>query len=1172
MGGAPSPGEPAVALIFPGGASNSNNNNDIANLTIDQIVFGGGGYTVTGNAITLRKSIMTQAAVGIPGVAFGLSMQLAGTIQAEVDGAGTLTLGGTLSGSGGIFKRGPGKLDLQQANSYTGGTTEVEGILQVDTDLSLGSGPLFLRNGTFQSGASVALANPFTVGDVPFDPLATVTIGGDVRFNDLTFTGNGIIEPGYTLSINNVGTTTFGDPKTTAGGVISGGGGILMQADRFPFGRGRAVFNRFNTYEGGTRLNSGVLVAGTDTAFGTGPLTLTNIRPVPPVVPNPLPPFVPVLSTIEAQRSLSEAGRIVSLVNLFTVTNVVEFGGTDDLTFNERGTLNAPHRLLVTNTKPTTFAKVINGTAGLNKDGPGTLVLGAPNAYTGQTSILDGTLSVGINQALPKDTTVAVALPGTLLLNGFINTIHTLISFPFDTGLGAGTANLGAGTLTIADNGVTNAIFDGTLLGTGNSNQANQSLVKSGNGKWTLTLATGVSSLSGRTQAAGGILEVDGNLSLSPVDVEGPATLSGSGVVGPLTVLGTVRPGTDVATSRLTANGDTTFLSGGTLRIRLNGNVAGTSYDQLAVNGKADLTKNPGLIITIGFVINNGDAFTILTSPADKGPVVGNFGGLLNKGILPLGDRPAQNFRGDYTKNDVILTRVVADTTTDLTSSPNPSAFGQPVVFTATVAGKPPTTVPTGTVTFKEGDTVLSVVALDSHGKAVYSTPGFDVGQHTITASYESDLNFVASMSGAVTQTVTSATSTTTLAATPTTSVQGQPVTLTATVTGTRLSAGIPAGSVTFRDGTTVLGTANLDQDGRAILSTGTLAGGKRTLTAVYNPPPNNPSFLSSTSEPVTVTVNQATASVSVHSSLLPAPPGAAVTFTATVSPVAPATLTPTGTVVFRVDGVAQPAVPLSNGRGAFSTSFQTEGNHVITATYSGDNSYAGSTSGPLNQKVNANASLNGCDSQSFVTQVYLDLLHRPVDASGMASWGGILDSGKLTRADVVVGIERSPEYLGLQVRTAFQKLLRREPEPASLTNLILYLAQGRTVAQLNQLILASPEYYNRFGHGNVDNYLQAMYQDVLGRPVDREGLAFWGGQLDQGAVHDTVASGIVNSQEMATITVRNMYSQYLGRTADPVGLNAFVGQLMRGQSEEQVLASIVGSDEYCKRATAVTS
>jgi hypothetical protein len=74
-------------------------------------------------------------------------------------------------------------------------------------------------------------------------------------------------------------------------------------------------------------------------------------------------------------------------------------------------------------------------------------------------------------------------------------------------------------------------------------------------------------------------------------------------------------------------------------------------------------------------------------------------------------------------------------TTTTLSSSPNPSTFGQSVTFTATVTSG--AGVPAGTVTFTEGTTVwASGVTVDGAGQAAFSTAALAVGSHTFTATF----------------------------------------------------------------------------------------------------------------------------------------------------------------------------------------------------------------------------------------------------------------------------------------------------------------------------------------------------------------------------------------------------------------------------------------------------
>src|SRR5262249_22972683 len=92
-----------------------------------------------------------------------------------------------------------------------------------------------------------------------------------------------------------------------------------------------------------------------------------------------------------------------------------------------------------------------------------------------------------------------------------------------------------------------------------------------------------------------------------------------------------------------------------------------------------------------------------------------------------------------------------AGSSTTLVSSPNPSTQGQSVTFTATVTST--AGVPTGSVNFLDGATVLGSAALSS-GAATFSTSALSAGSHSITAAYGGAPNYLPSTSAVLTQTV----------------------------------------------------------------------------------------------------------------------------------------------------------------------------------------------------------------------------------------------------------------------------------------------------------------------------------------------------------------------------------------------------------------------------------
>jgi Bacterial Ig-like domain (group 3) len=93
------------------------------------------------------------------------------------------------------------------------------------------------------------------------------------------------------------------------------------------------------------------------------------------------------------------------------------------------------------------------------------------------------------------------------------------------------------------------------------------------------------------------------------------------------------------------------------------------------------------------------------------------------------------------------------DTTTALSSSLNPSTFGQTVTFTAPVTPVSGVLVPTGAVTFLDLVTPLGASNLVS-GVATLTTSALGLGSHNMTAVYGGDANFNGSTSPIMNQIV----------------------------------------------------------------------------------------------------------------------------------------------------------------------------------------------------------------------------------------------------------------------------------------------------------------------------------------------------------------------------------------------------------------------------------
>jgi len=200
-----------------------------------------------------------------------------------------------------------------------------------------------------------------------------------------------------------------------------------------------------------------------------------------------------------------------------------------------------------------------------------------------------------------------------------------------------------------------------------------------------------------------------------------------------------------------------------------------------------------------------------------------------------------------------------AATTIMLTAMPNPAAAGATVTITATISSAAGT--PTGSISFLDGSSSIGSVAL-ANGVATLSISTLAAGTtHTLTATFAGNATFAASTSNAVPLVINAPTNiptTTVLAASPNPAATGATVTLTATVTSSNTSE-VPAGMVSFSDGTTVLGTATLaaatGNTATAVYTTSSLSAATHSVTASYA---GNTTFLASTSTAVSLVVNAA--------------------------------------------------------------------------------------------------------------------------------------------------------------------------------------------------------------------------------------------------------------------------------------------------------------------------
>jgi len=538
--------------------------------------------------------------------------------------AGTYTFSGPtaadkITGATGLTKSGGGTLVLTSANDYAGGTTIAGGVVQISAADQLGSGAVTLGGGTLRSGAATALTltSAITVGSA----------GGTID------TGAQNLQIGA-LTSSGVLTKTGAGTLTVAGAITSGAGtGFMVAESDLVLGSGPTA--------------SGVYNIGANSAL-TGNLVLSGTQRL----------------NVNDGATISGSGKIQLPTSGALISNLSgNVGGTVSagIAANSTGQAFTPGAWTGATYTAGSFQTTVGATAGgsltvtgiisgdtdvdlsnssASGGGTGLLVLGAPNTYTGNTTVNANTpafstasIRLGVANALPTATGIVVGTKtglgaAVLDLNGFGQQVAYLADGPTAT-VGA-TKNLtirndGASDATLRIGGsVTPGAAFGGVIGTGVTNKIN--VVKSGGNTQTLS---GANTYTGSTTVEAGTLALTGAgaINASPTitvaagatfDVAAVASgyavangqsLGGSGtVVGATTITAGARvaPGPGIATFTM---GDLTLGAGGAYDFQLFDATggAGTGWD-LITAGTVGLPSAPAFTINLASAASAGGA------------------------------------------------------------------------------------------------------------------------------------------------------------------------------------------------------------------------------------------------------------------------------------------------------------------------------------------------------------------------------------------------------------------------------------------------------------------------------------------------------------------------------------------------------------------------------------
>lgn len=235
-----------------------------------------------------------------------------------------------------------------------------------------------------------------------------------------------------------------------------------------------------------------------------------------------------------------------------------------------------------------------------------------------------------------------------------------------------------------------------------------------------------------------------------------------------------------------------------------------------------------------------------------------------------------------------------------------------------------------------------------------------------------------------------------------------------------------------------------------------------------------------------------------------------------------------------------------------------------ITASEAGGGTGSSQATATILEELLSNGT-RGTPDQRWVNEVFHDLLSRQADPGALAFFRNLAAAGG--RQHIVATIQNSTEYRTDQVASLYERYLHRAADPAGQAFFVSFLQSGHTVEQIATILAASPEYFASRGGNSNDGFLDTLFHDALGRPVDPGARQFFDQALAAGETRGQIAAAIFTSDEYLSQVVRGIYEQLLERAVDPGGLAFWVSQLRHGAHDEQIASGVAASAEYFDKA-----
>jgi hypothetical protein len=208
--------------------------------------------------------------------------------------------------------------------------------------------------------------------------------------------------------------------------------------------------------------------------------------------------------------------------------------------------------------------------------------------------------------------------------------------------------------------------------------------------------------------------------------------------------------------------------------------------------------------------------------------------------------------------------------------------------------------------------------------------------------------------------------------------------------------------------------------------------------------------------------------------------------------------------------------------------------------------------------------------SRLFVMQQYRDFLGREADPGGIAYWGDQINAG-VPRPAVIESFLGSGEFQGTiaPVTRLYFAYFLRIPDYGGLTYWIGQFRGGMSLEAISDYFALSGEFAGRYGALDNAQFVDRVYQNVLGRAPDAGGRAFWTSELDSGArTRGQVMLSFSESAEYRNLIASEVYvtMAYIGmmrRAPDAGGFAYWVDYLDSGSSGLALLDGFLLSAEY---------